>query len=137
MKNNLFCTPDKRVLLLSETYPGSVHDKAICDEEAYTFPAGLTLDQDAGYQGHAPAGVRVRQPQKKPRGKPRPPEQVAYNRACSQQRVVIEHAIGLCKRWRVLRDTLRLRREGLRDLLMELGCGLHNLRLTCQTRLTL
>lgn len=134
MKNNLFCAPDKRVLFLSETYPGSVHDKAICDEEAYAFPSGIILDQDAGYQGHAPEGVVVRQPQKKPRGKLRPPEQQAYNRACSQQRVVVEHAIGLCKRWRVLRDSLRLRRDGLRDLLMELGCGLHNLRLTHQNR---
>lgn len=94
MKNNLLCTPGKRVLFLSETYPGSVHDKAICDEESYTFPCGIILDQDAGYQGHAPEGVVVRQPQKKPRGKPRSPEQKAYNRACSRHRVVVEHAMA-------------------------------------------
>ncbi|NVO32265.1 hypothetical protein HW554_13680 [Hymenobacter sp. P5342] len=57
MKNNLFCSPNKRVLFLSATYPGSVHDKAICDEEAYAFPEGIVLDQDAGYQGHQPANA--------------------------------------------------------------------------------
>lgn len=132
MKNNLFCCPAKRVLFLSATYPGSVHDKAICDQEAYTFPVGLVLDQDAGYQGHQPAGVHVRQPGKKPRGKERTAEQKTQNQGYSRQRVVIEHAIGLCKRWRVVRDVCRLRVEDIRDTVMLLCGGLHNLLLTQQ-----
>lgn len=130
VKNNLFCSPDKRVLFLSATYPGSVHDKAICDEERYAFPNGIVLDQDAGYQGHQPAGVHVRQPTKKPRGKERTAEQKAQNQQHSRQRVVIEHAIGLCKRWRVVRDVCRLRIDDIRDTVMLLCCGLHNLLLT-------
>ena len=130
MKNNLFCCPGKRVLFLSATYPGSVHDKAICDEEAYAFPNGIVLDQDAGYQGHQPEGVDVHQPVKKPRGRERTAEQKAQNQAYSRQRVVIEHAIGLCKRWRVVRDVFRGRVEEIRDTVMLLCCGLHNLLLT-------
>lgn len=136
VKNNPFCAPDKRGLFLSATYAGSVHDKAICDEEAYAFPAGIVLDQDAGYQGHQPAGVRVRQPSKKPRGQERSAEQKAQNNTYSRQRVVVEHAIGLCKRWRVVRDVVRLRREAIRDTLMLLCCGLHNLLLTQKALIT-
>jgi hypothetical protein len=130
VKNNLFCSPDKRVLFLSATYPGSVHDKTICDEEAYCFPDSIVLDQDAGYQGHQPAGVTVHQPTKKPRGQERTAEQRALHQVHSRQRVVIEHAIGLCKRWRVVRDVFRGRIEELRDTVMLLCCGLHNLLLT-------
>jgi hypothetical protein len=129
VKNNLFCCPGKRVLFLSATYPGSVHDKAMCDEEAYAFPEGIVLNQDAGYQGHQPDGVQVRQPGKKPRGKERTAEQKTQNQAYSRQRVVIEHAIGLCKRWRVVRDMFRGRIEEIRDTVMLLCCGLHNLLL--------
>lgn len=136
MKNNLFCCPGKRVLFLSATYPGSVHDKAICDEEAYTFPHGIVLDQDAGYQGHQPTGVQVCQPGKKPRGQARTAEQKAQNQLCSRQRVVIEHAIGLCKRWRVVRDVFRGRVDDIRDTIMLLCCGLHNLLITQKQTLT-
>lgn len=136
VKNNLFCCPGKRVLFLSATYPGSVHDKAICDEEAYAFPVGIVLDQDAGYQGHQPAGVEIRQPAKKPKGQERTAAQKAQNQQHSRQRVVIEHAIGLCKRWRVVRDVVRGRVEEIRDTIMLLCCGLHNLLLTQKQPLT-
>lgn len=118
------------MLFLSATYPGSGHDKAICDEERYAFPPGIVLDQDAGYQGHQPAGVEVRQPAKKPSGNERTAEQKTQNQAHSRQRVVIEQAIGLCKRWRVVRDVFRGRVDEMRDTVMLLCCGLHNLLLT-------
>ena len=57
VKNNLLCSPNKRVLFLSATYPGTVHDKALCDEGAYAFPQGIVLNQDAGYQSQRPAGA--------------------------------------------------------------------------------
>jgi len=136
VQNNLFCSPDKRVLFLSATYPGSVHDKAICDEEAYPFPAGIVLDQDAGYQGHEPAGVEVRQPAKKPRGQERTAEQKVQNQQHSRQRVLIEHALGLCKRWRVVRDVFRGRVDERRDTIMLLCCGLHNLLITQKQAVT-
>jgi hypothetical protein len=136
VKNNLFCSPDKRVLFLSATYPGSVPEKALCEEEAYAFPEGIVLDQDAGYQGHQPAGVTVRQPGKKPRGQERTAEQKVQNQQHSRQRVVVEHAIGLCKRWRVVRDVFRGRVAEIRDTVMLLCCGLHNLLLTQKQTVT-
>ena len=39
VKNNLIIdVEDRLVQYLSDTYAGRVHDKRICDDEAYTFP---------------------------------------------------------------------------------------------------
>ena len=45
-------------------------------------------------------------------------------------------AIGLCKRWRVVRDVFRDRIEEMHDTVMLLCCGLHNLLLTQEQPLT-
>ena len=55
MKNDLLCTPDKRILWLSDTYEGHVHDKKIIDEQPLSFPTGITLWQDTGFLGHCPS----------------------------------------------------------------------------------
>lgn len=40
----------------------------------------------------------------------------------------IEHSLSGAKRVRVLRDILRNFKPDFSDMVMELGCGLHNLR---------
>lgn len=55
---------------------------------------------------------------------------MAEQKSQCQQRVVIEHAIGLCKRWPVVRDVFRGRAEEICETIMLLCCGLHNLLLT-------
>jgi hypothetical protein len=54
----------KRVVYLSQTYPGKVHDKKIADQEQITYPANTTLYQDTGFQGYAPNVSQTRQPKK-------------------------------------------------------------------------
>jgi hypothetical protein len=68
-------------------------------------------------------------PAKKPRGGELSEEQKAENRVVSRRRVPIEHVNSSVKRCRVVKDTLRLWKEGVRDLVMEVACGLHNFRL--------
>jgi hypothetical protein len=46
----------------------------------------------------------------------------------SRTRVRVEHSLAGAKRARVLKDTLRNIKPGFSDMVMELGCGLHNLR---------
>jgi hypothetical protein len=50
------------------------------------------------------------------------------NRIVSSVRVVVEHVIGGVKRCRIVKDVLRLTTEGISDQVMEIACGLHNLR---------
>jgi hypothetical protein len=48
----------------------------------------------------------------------------------SSVRVVVEHSICGIKRCRIVKEVLRLRRVGISDRVMELACGLHNLRVS-------
>ena len=54
------------------------------------------------------------------------------NSLISGVRVVVEHVIAGVKRCRIVRDVLRLTQEGMSDMVMELACGLHNLRVSCR-----
>lgn len=47
-------------------------------------------------------------------------------------RIVVEHAIAGVKRCRIVKDVLRLTTEGIADRVMEIACGLHNLRVSCR-----
>ena len=54
------------------------------------------------------------------------------NSLISGVRVVVEHVIAGVKRCRIVRDVLRLTQEGMSDMVMEIACGLHNLRVSCR-----
>jgi hypothetical protein len=54
------------------------------------------------------------------------------NRIFSSARVVVEHAIAGIKRCRIVKDVLRLTKAGVSDRVMEIACGLHNLRVSCR-----
>jgi hypothetical protein len=50
----------------------------------------------------------------------------------SRARIVVEHVIAGVKRCRIVKDVLRLPGAGIADLVMEIACGLHNLRVSCR-----
>jgi hypothetical protein len=52
------------------------------------------------------------------------------NHLISSARVVVENVLAGVKRCRIVKDVLRLTTEGLADLVMEIACGLHNLRVS-------
>ena len=67
-------------------------------------------------------------PTKKPRGEELTQEQQLANQALNQRRLRIEHVNSSVKRCRIVKDRIRLWKEGVRDLVMELCCALHNFR---------
>ena len=119
----------RTILYLSETYEGSVHDKKIAEEEDIHFQKSIELLQDTGFQGFKPAGAKIIQPIKKKKGIELTPEQKAENRQKSSQRVVIEHAIGSIKVWRILKDKIRSPRYQVRDEVILIACGLVNFKI--------
>ena len=129
LKNLLLINATLRIVFLSETAPGSVHDKRLADTTPYPLPAGSQLLQDVGFQAFTLEGVDILQPTKKPRGRELTPEQKADNRAMARRRVRIEHVNSSVKRCRMLKETIRMWKDGIRDMVMEIGCGLHNLRI--------
>lgn len=128
MKNNVLCDSIQRIWFLSATESGSVHDKKIADEYPLCLPEGSVLRQDTGFLGHQPAGLLVEMPYKTPRKGELSFSQRLYNRMVSGERVVIEHANSGIKRLRMVKDTIRLHGWWVRDIVLEVACGLHNLR---------
>ncbi len=51
-----------------------------------------------------------------------------FNKLISSVRIVVENVICRVKRCRIVKDILRLSKENISDLVMEIACGLHNLR---------
>ena len=52
------------------------------------------------------------------------------NKMISRVRIVVENVISGVKRCRIVKDELRLTKEKISDVVMEIACGLHNLRVT-------
>ena len=127
-KNGLISDQGAQIVYLSPTYEAKKHDKAICDQEGYQFPPGLTLRQDTDYQGYRPQGVTIIEPTKKPRGKELTDQQKQHNSAVSKERVIVENALAGVKRLRILKDRIRLKFYQALDTIMSIGCALHNLR---------
>ncbi len=72
--------------------------------------------------------VAILLPTKKPRGEELTWEQQMANQALNQCRLRIEPVNSSVKRCRIVKDRIRLWKEGVRDLVMELCCALHNFR---------
>ena len=128
------CDATQFVYYLSRTEGGRVHDKKMAAEYPLCLPPGSVLRQDLGLLGHPPAGV-VEMPHKKPPGNELSFAQKLYNQLLSPLRVVIEHAHSGLKRLRMVQDTLRLRGQWRRDMIVVVACGLHNLRVRSPVRL--
>jgi hypothetical protein len=95
----------KKIIYLSRTVEGKKHDKKLAEESRP-------------------------QTQKKVRGKQLTKVDKFFNRLISGVRIIIENVICGVKRCRIVKDTLRLTKENIADLVMEIACGLHNLRVT-------
>jgi len=120
VKNAVIINAVCLILFVSQTFAGRIHDKTLADT-CYRIPAGFTLLQDTGYQGYAPDGMKICQPVKKPKEKELNREEKQDNRQKSAVRVRVEHAIGSVKRYRIVKDECRLRKNNFVGNLKLLG----------------
>ena len=77
------------------------------------LPQGVGAIGDLAYVGIAevhPEGLGAT-PRRKPRGKDRPPEDCAFNRAFAKRRIGVEHTIGRLRRYQGLAQTDRHHRN--------------------------
>ena len=84
--------------------------------------------QDLGFLAFTLPHVEILMPTKKPRGQELPREQQQTNQALNQRRLRIEPVNSSVKRCRIVKDRMRLWKQGVRDLVMERCCALHNFR---------
>jgi hypothetical protein len=128
VKNVLLVNAPLTILFLSETNGGRVHEQRIAEATPSPLPAGSRLLQDLGFLAFTLPLVDILMPTKQPRGQELTLEQHLTNQALDQRRLRIEHVNSRVKRCRIIKDRLRLWKKGIRDLVMELCCALHNFR---------
>jgi hypothetical protein len=100
---------------VSESVPGPTADFKLLEtsEVLNRLPAGVGALGDLAYVGIGklhPQGLGAA-PRRKPRGKPRPSEDVEYHRAFSRRRIVVEHSIGRLRYFQALTQTDRHHRR--------------------------
>lgn len=130
LKNLTLCTASQHIHYLSSTESGCMHDKTLADLDPLELPAQSILKQDLGFLGHAPKGVTIEMPIKKPKSRELTFGQKLYNQLFSATRVVVEHANSGLKRVRMLKDVCRVHHGVVRDRIRVVACGLHNLRVS-------
>lgn len=129
LKNLLVSQEQNRILYLSATVAGSIHDKALADEMELAFWPEQCLLLDSGFVGYEPEGTQTLMPIKKLPHRELAEVDKCYNRLLASVRVKVEHVMAGVKRIRIVKERIRLHGEQIRDAVMLIACGLHNLRI--------
>jgi hypothetical protein len=104
-----------QIVDVADSVPGPTADITVLEQSQLLerLPPGVGGIGDLAYVGidklH-PNGLGA-SPRRKPRGKDRPPEDIAYNRAFSRRRIIVEHSIGRLRRYQALSQTDRHHRQ--------------------------
>lgn len=120
---------------VSESVAGPLADIKLLQQSGLMkrLPQGVGGIGDLAYVGidklH-PKGLAA-SPRRKPRGKPRPPEDVAYNTAFSRRRIIVENSIGRLRRYQSLTQTDRQHRQHHSARVYAVA-GLVNRQLACR-----
>jgi DDE superfamily endonuclease len=133
--------PDKFIVFLGRTFSGHNHDYSMLKQELppdVDWFTDINVLVDLGYLGMPLdyRGDQIEVPHKKPRKSKKHPspqlseEQKATNRALSQVRIFVEHAIGGMKRYNILVHGFRNHKENFEDDVIGICAGLWNLVLS-------
>jgi hypothetical protein len=129
--------PDKFIVFLGRTFSGRHHDYSRLKQELppeVDWFADINVWVDLGYLGIQAdyRGDQIDIPTKKPRKSKKTPTPVlsaaqkAVNKALSQGRIFVEHAIGGMKRYNILVHSFRNRKENFEDDVIGICAGLWN-----------
>ncbi len=110
-----------RIAAVSESFPGSVHDKKVYDKARTVTPPDARRTGDTAY-----VGTSLETPTRKPRGGELTASQKEANRVVSRRRIVAEHGIGKMKVWRIASERYR-NADRRHTMIMKNVAGLHNL----------
>jgi hypothetical protein len=102
-----------RIVDVSDSVPGPTADIKLLEASGLLerVPDEVGVGGDLAYLKLAKLRQQGFSPRRKPRGKERPPEDVDYNRAFSQFRIIIEQTIGQIRRFQSVTVTDRNHRR--------------------------
>ena len=98
-----------RIVDISESVPGPTADIRLLEDSRLLtrLPDDIGVAGDLAYLNLATLRAQGFAPCRKPRGQERPPQDVLYNRAFSQFRIIIEQTIGQLRRFQSITATDR------------------------------
>lgn len=99
-------TPAGKIINLSRTTPGRVHDIRI-RQRGSPLPPDSEKYADLGYQGLQHTVPLTHLPHKKPKGGKLTPQQKIENRQHSKLRIAVEHKFAQFKKFRILAEVYR------------------------------
>ena len=126
-KNVVITDKKKRILVLTPSKNGKVHDKKLSDKALIVvhLPKEVSLLADTGFVGIQKQHENTLIPKKKPRGGFLTDDDKAMNKLISSVRIGVEHAIGGMKRFRAVAEIFR-NKNGWDDQLVNVCAGLWN-----------
>jgi hypothetical protein len=108
---------DERIVDVAPSEPGPTADIHVLRQSGLLgwLPPGIGVIGDLAYVGMTTGGggVSGAWPRRKPRGKPRPAEDIAYNTAFARRRVPVEHVIGRMRRFQAITQRDRQHRRAI------------------------
>ena len=108
---------DGRIVDIPPSVPGPMADLTLLKGSGLLprLPPGVGVLGDLAYVGvnDLEPGVTGATPRRKPRGQPRPAEDIAYNTAFARRRVTVEHSIGRMRCYECLSQRDRHHRRGI------------------------
>jgi hypothetical protein len=129
-KNTIWTDKNKKIMLVSPSKPGRIHDKKQHDKNGGldAVPPNINKWLDSGYQGVQKTAPNVFIPKKNTKKKPLTKDEKEENRIISHFRIVVENAIGGIKRYGCVSNIYRNFR-GIDDKFILLSAALWNFHL--------
>lgn len=129
-KNDIIVDKTRRILVMTPTKHGRVHDKKMSDKFILVsrIPKEVSIITDTGFLGIANQHDNVLIPKKRSKNIALTDQEKLWNMVISSYRIVVEHAIAGLKRFRCASEIFR-NKNGFDDILMRMSAGLWNFHL--------
>ena len=126
LKTEIRIDQNGKIVQLSKSYPGKLHDFSIFKIEPPP-PDGIELLADSGYQGIDKLYQMSCIPFKGSKNNPLCKHKKIYNQALSSKRALVEHKIGAIKIFKIIGNRYRNKRERY-NLKFKIVAGLVNFK---------
>lgn len=102
-----------QIIDVPESVTGRTADIKLLEQSGFltTLPPDTIVGGDLGYKGIEKLHSHAHVPRKKPKNKPRPTEDIEYNRQFSQKRIIVENSINRLRHYQSLDQTDRNHRK--------------------------
>lgn len=110
IKTEIIITKKGKIVGLSDSVPGSIHDFKLRKKSNY-LPRNSKVLADSGYQGLQLYHKKSKIPIKKPKNKELDKASKNHNKELSRERIYVEHKIGQLKVFNILKQKYRNKRN--------------------------